>query len=118
MISVAVGEWVIATALAQMRGWNAAGLNITVSVNVGARQLLQPDFVQRLSALLAACPQVQARSNWNWKSRKPARWRIWRKCPNSCMRVARLVWVCSGRFWHWLFLVDLPQASTGRIAQN
>lgn len=58
-ISVAVGEWVIATALAQMREWNAAGLNITVSVNVGARQFLQPDFVQRLSALLAVCPQVQ-----------------------------------------------------------
>ncbi|MFZ4480449.1 MAG: EAL domain-containing protein [Rhodoferax sp.] len=57
-MSVAVGEWVIETALAQVELWHAAGLEIAVSVNVGARQLQQLDFVDRLSAILRQHPQV------------------------------------------------------------
>jgi EAL domain-containing protein (putative c-di-GMP-specific phosphodiesterase class I) len=37
-------------------------LDIPVSVNVGARQLQQSDFVERLKALLAAHPTVQSTS--------------------------------------------------------
>jgi diguanylate cyclase (GGDEF)-like protein/PAS domain S-box-containing protein len=59
-LSVAVGEWVIATALAQMGQWQQAGFVIPVSVNIGAYQLQQPDFTQRLQALLQAQPQVPA----------------------------------------------------------
>ncbi|MEI8326238.1 MAG: EAL domain-containing protein [Betaproteobacteria bacterium] len=58
-LAVAIGEWVLETALAQMELWRASGLDIHVSVNVGARQLLQVDFVQRLRALLAAHPGVR-----------------------------------------------------------
>ena len=57
-LSVDVGEWVIATALTQMTQWRADGLDLPVSVNIGARQLQQPDFVDRLGALLAAHPHV------------------------------------------------------------
>lgn len=57
-MSLDVGEWVIATALAQIGAWRAIGLNIPVSVNIGARQLQQGDFVPRLAALLAAHPDV------------------------------------------------------------
>jgi EAL domain-containing protein (putative c-di-GMP-specific phosphodiesterase class I) len=53
-VSVDIGEWVIDSALAQMSAWRAAGLDIPLSVNVGARQLQQGDFVSRLSGLLAA----------------------------------------------------------------
>ena len=53
-LAIEVGEWVIDTALAQVEIWRDAGLDIPVSVNVGAMQLQQPDFVDRLSALLAA----------------------------------------------------------------
>ncbi len=59
-IGVELGEWVIEAALTQMSEWRAAGLDITVSVNVGARQLQQEDFVVRLSAQLAAHPEVKA----------------------------------------------------------
>ncbi len=59
-IAIELGEWVIDTALAQIEAWQAAGLNIPVSVNVGALQLQQPDFVDRLRALLAAHPRVNA----------------------------------------------------------
>lgn len=57
-LSVELGEWVIDTALAQISQWQAAGLNLPVSVNIGAEQLQQPDFMQRLSAQLAMHPDV------------------------------------------------------------
>ncbi len=59
-LAVAIGEWVIDKALTQVELWHAAGLDIAVSVNVGARQLQQVDFVDRLRATLEAHPQVPA----------------------------------------------------------
>lgn len=59
-LAVELGEWVIDTALLQMELWQAAGLNIPVSINIGARQLQEKNFVERLSALLAAHPNVGA----------------------------------------------------------
>jgi EAL domain-containing protein (putative c-di-GMP-specific phosphodiesterase class I) len=58
--SLELGDWVIAQALRQMAEWQAAGLTIAVSVNVGAYQLQHADFVTHLAALLAAHPQVQS----------------------------------------------------------
>ncbi|MCO5103945.1 MAG: EAL domain-containing protein [Burkholderiaceae bacterium] len=58
VLSTVIGEWVIASALRQMSHWHAAGLQINVSVNVGARHLLDPGFAQRLQALLAAQTDV------------------------------------------------------------
>jgi len=60
-LSVDLGEWVIDTALAQMAKWHASGLTLPVSVNVGAHQLLQHDFVSRLTALLESHPDVDPR---------------------------------------------------------
>lgn len=57
-ISVHVGEWVIATALKQLSAWQAQGLDVPVSVNLGARQLQQDIFAQRLGQLLDAHPDV------------------------------------------------------------
>jgi diguanylate cyclase (GGDEF)-like protein/PAS domain S-box-containing protein len=57
-LAVAVGEWVLDTALTQMERWQAQGLDMPVSVNVGAHQLQQADFVARLRTLLARHPQV------------------------------------------------------------
>ena len=57
-ISVEVGEWVIATALAQMATWQAQGLHLPVSVNIGARQLQQSNFTSRLGELLALQPGI------------------------------------------------------------
>ncbi|MEH6652365.1 MAG: EAL domain-containing protein [Motiliproteus sp.] len=58
-ISVELGEWVIETALAQMAQWFAAGLEMPVSVNVGALQLQQRGFATKLSEALARYPQIQ-----------------------------------------------------------
>jgi len=57
-LSVTLGEWVIASALEQMVQWQAQGLEIAVSVNIGARQLQQDGFAQRLTELLALHPGV------------------------------------------------------------
>jgi len=55
-LAVDVGEWVIGEALTQRARWQADGLDIQVSVNVGARQLQRVDFVERLRSILATHP--------------------------------------------------------------
>jgi len=59
-LAVQVGDWVIEQALAQAAAWRRDGINggrgLPVSVNVGARQLSQPDFPQRLQELLQRQP--------------------------------------------------------------
>ena len=57
-VSIAMGEWVIATALAQMSTWLAAGLRMDVSVNIAGLQLQQERFVPQLVEALAAYPTV------------------------------------------------------------
>ncbi len=57
-LAIAIGEWVIENALMEVERWRAIGLDIPVSVNVGARQLQQADFLDRLRFLLAAHPQL------------------------------------------------------------
>jgi diguanylate cyclase (GGDEF)-like protein/PAS domain S-box-containing protein len=58
-LAVDVGEWVIETALVQMERWHYLGLDLPVSVNVGAHQLQQANFVQRLQEILAAHPEIK-----------------------------------------------------------
>lgn len=55
-VSVSMGEWVIDTALQQMARWKAEGLELAISVNIGARQLQQDNFAQQLTRLLARYP--------------------------------------------------------------
>lgn len=52
-LATPIGEWVIRTALAQMRTFREAGHAIPLSVNVEARQVLHPDFPSRLATKLA-----------------------------------------------------------------
>lgn len=58
-VSVDLGEWVIDTALQQISEWHSAGLNIPISVNVGARQLQQQDFAAKLSSALTRFGDVK-----------------------------------------------------------
>jgi EAL domain-containing protein (putative c-di-GMP-specific phosphodiesterase class I) len=57
-LAVVIGEWAINTALCQIEQWRERGLELPVSVNIGARQLQQPDFVDRLRAILGRHPQI------------------------------------------------------------
>ncbi len=58
-LAVDVGNWVIDAALEQMEQWAAAGLNLPVSINIGARQLQQDNFFEHLCSRLSAYPGVQ-----------------------------------------------------------
>jgi EAL domain-containing protein (putative c-di-GMP-specific phosphodiesterase class I) len=62
-MSIEIGEWVIDSALAQISVWQRMGFNnpVSISVNIAAVQLQQPDFTQRLTTLLAAHPDVEPR---------------------------------------------------------
>lgn len=57
-LAVDIGEWVIRTALNQTMQWQATGLVIPVSVNISARHIQHPDFVERLKKILDEFPQV------------------------------------------------------------
>ena len=57
-LTIDIGRWVIDSALVQLELWRAMGLDIHVSVNIGAEHLQQPDFVENLAALLKAHPTV------------------------------------------------------------
>ena len=57
--SLALGEWVIATALTQLNHWQQQGIHLQMSVNLSALQLQDNQFAQRLSLLLQRHPQVR-----------------------------------------------------------
>ncbi|KQW87852.1 hypothetical protein ASC94_25490 [Massilia sp. Root418] len=50
-----VGAWVLRTACEQLMAWRAAGQRdgLRMAVNVSARQMAEPDFVQSVAAVLA-----------------------------------------------------------------
>ncbi len=50
---IAMGEWVILEALAQLTKWHEQGIEQLLSINIAARQLHQSNFPQRLKELLA-----------------------------------------------------------------
>ncbi len=52
-LSSHVGDWVFSQALEHLSQWRRSGFEFSVSVNVSARHLQEPDFAQRLSELLA-----------------------------------------------------------------
>lgn len=59
-LSSRVGDWALAQALDHLAQWRRAGLAISVSVNISARHLQEPDFTMRLSELLARYPEKLA----------------------------------------------------------
>ena len=50
----AIGAWVLDRALADLRGWRDAGLDLTVSVNLTARELQRPKRVDEVARLISA----------------------------------------------------------------
>jgi len=54
----ALGEWVLDTALAQLDQWLSSGLQIDMSVNISAHQLMHADFVDSLDRLLCRYPEI------------------------------------------------------------
>ncbi|MGL6112861.1 MAG: putative bifunctional diguanylate cyclase/phosphodiesterase, partial [Rubrivivax sp.] len=51
---IALGDWVLAQAVRQGAEWHRGGLRMPVAINVSALQFQQPQFVERVAAVLAA----------------------------------------------------------------
>ena len=58
LLSDRVCDWVIEESLRQMKSWAEQSIALPVSVNVGARQLQQLEFPQRLARLLAIHSEI------------------------------------------------------------
>lgn len=58
-LMIALGDWVIETAVAQVVAWRKAGIELPVSINIAAQQLEQPDFIDKLRHVLAKYPEFQ-----------------------------------------------------------
>ena len=56
-LSLPLGLWVLETACAQLSSWaeQAPTRHLTLAVNISARQLQQPDFVEQVLAVLERC---------------------------------------------------------------
>ena len=52
-LDVVIGEWVTATALAQVKHWHDAGLDIEVSINISGYHMESAGFVEKLRQRLA-----------------------------------------------------------------
>ncbi|RFF28385.1 MULTISPECIES: bacteriohemerythrin [unclassified Wenzhouxiangella] len=60
--SIQLGEWVIETALRQMRIWNQQDLHLAVGVNIGSLQLQDNEFPSLVERLLNKYPEIDPRS--------------------------------------------------------
>jgi diguanylate cyclase (GGDEF)-like protein/PAS domain S-box-containing protein len=52
-LSARVGDWVLKAGIEQLAQWRAQGMSVTLSVNLSARHLQEPDFAPRLAELLS-----------------------------------------------------------------
>jgi diguanylate cyclase (GGDEF)-like protein/PAS domain S-box-containing protein len=57
-LDIAIGDWVIASALEQVSLWRNAGLDIEVSVNISAYHLESPGFAGKVRQQLAQHPEL------------------------------------------------------------
>jgi diguanylate cyclase (GGDEF)-like protein len=51
---IVLGDWVLGQAVRQAAAWHALGLDLPIAVNVSALQFQQPQFAERVAAVLAA----------------------------------------------------------------
>ncbi|MCV6587907.1 MAG: EAL domain-containing protein [Marinobacterium sp.] len=58
-LMVELGEWTIKAALRQIESWQMSGIALSVSINISAIQLQQPNFVPHLTEVMLAHPQVK-----------------------------------------------------------
>jgi len=57
-LSARLGDHVLSLALDHLDAWLAQGLDLSVSVNITARHLQEPEFAQRLAQLLERHPRA------------------------------------------------------------
>ena len=58
-LEIRLGNWVLDRALAQLHAWARVGMELEVSINISARHLQWPGFVERLQRKLEQYPTLQ-----------------------------------------------------------
>ncbi len=58
MLEIELGDWVVATAFAQLEAWHQAGLSMELSINISARHLQASDFAWKLKRKLLRHPDL------------------------------------------------------------
>lgn len=59
-LECSLGQWVLESVIAQRAAWANEGLNLPISVNISARHLQQPNFIDQVEHILRSHPQVSA----------------------------------------------------------
>jgi diguanylate cyclase (GGDEF)-like protein len=49
-----LGEWTLKTACMQLKEWKSNGMDLTVSVNMSSKHIMQPQFLEKLKILFTA----------------------------------------------------------------
>lgn len=57
-LEVPVGQWVVKEAIHQLNGWHAAGLDLSVSINISAPHLIDHNLVDYLESHLHSHPEL------------------------------------------------------------
>lgn len=58
---IEIGDFVIQEGISTLSRWQALGMDLSVSINIAARQMLSPDFIGKLHAVLAGRADIAAR---------------------------------------------------------
>jgi diguanylate cyclase (GGDEF)-like protein/PAS domain S-box-containing protein len=58
-LECSLGQWVLESVIAQRAAWGAQGLSLPISVNISARHLQQPNFIDQVEQILRSHPQVR-----------------------------------------------------------
>ena len=59
-MSISIGEFVIRSVLSQIETWQSLNIEIPVSINIAARQLLEDNFFEQFEKILLEFPKVDA----------------------------------------------------------
>ena len=117
-LSSRVGDWVLSQALEHLAAWRRAGHDISVSVNVSARHLQEPDFRAApfgAAGALSRRPGHRARTR-SAGDRRACRHRGHVGAAGALPRAGRAL--RARRFRHRLFDADLPEAAAGGRAED
>lgn len=51
----ALGEWTLKSACTQLKEWKQSGFQVPLSLNISSKQLISPQFADRLKAVFSSC---------------------------------------------------------------
>jgi diguanylate cyclase (GGDEF)-like protein/PAS domain S-box-containing protein len=57
VLGIEVGNWVVNTALKQLKAWSDLGLNVSISVNISPMHLQRSQFISELKSMLDQYPE-------------------------------------------------------------